>query len=177
MENGSSFSHNNCDDPDGQSLEVSRIVSTVLADLGSAHHRGVAAGSPRASESRAEKLAPSATDLEHGAEVSGARFSRSAWHNATLHHLHAARNGRRLDRVSRVLRGRPSVDGQTITTVRRSIGDRSDLTGIRRTVYNLLTVLPSSAFDTSATVEGHPYFWGDICRDRDSRYCRQFHLF
>ena len=93
------------------------------------------------------------------------------WHGATVHTSPRAETLEGLDRFRDLFGGDPSsmanhYNGEAI------YWGPARLTGLRRSAYLALTPFRSPDRH-SGHVEGHPCFWGDLCRER-IRYCRNF---
>jgi len=158
------------DDPDGQALETSRLVYGFLADLGFRTTAAVwTVGTHREPNSGGETCA-NPEYLDHLQRMAAAGFE-IAWHNATPHTSTRQETHEALDRFRHYF-GRDPVSMANHYNGEAIYWGPARLTGARRSAYLLAT-----RFKTSnrhfGHVQGHPCFWGDLCRER-IRYCRNF---
>jgi hypothetical protein len=168
--NGKRFAFTIFDDPDGQSLETSRIVYRFLTDLGFRTTIGVwPLGARRAPNSGGETCA-NPEYLDHVRRLAADGFE-VAWHNATLHTSTREETAEGLD-LFRAHFGRDPLSMANHYNGEALYWGPERLSGIRRSMYLLLT-RHKAANQHFGHVEGHPYFWGDLCQER-IRYCRNF---
>jgi hypothetical protein len=167
---GKHFAFTIFDDPDGQTLEASRLVYAFLADLGFRTTIAVwPLGARRVPNSGGETCAnPQYLRHVQGLEELGFEI---AWHNATLH------TSTREETLEGLNRFRDLFGHDPICMANHYNGEAlywgpARVTGSRRAAYLLLTRY-ESANRHFGHVEGHPYFWGDLCRKR-IRFCRNF---
>ncbi len=168
--NGKRFAFTIFDDPDGQSLEVSRIVYRFLADLGFRTTIAVWPLAARRQPNSGGETCANPQYLEHVRKLAANGFE-VAWHNATLHTSTREETAEGFDRFRGYFGHDPMSMANHYNGEALYWGPER-LTGIRRSLYNLLTRF-RAASRHFGHVEGHPYFWGDICRNR-IRYCRNF---
>jgi hypothetical protein len=167
---GKRFAFTIFDDPDGQSLAASRLVYRFLADLGLRTTIGVwPLGARREPNSGGETCA-NAHYLDHVRWLAGEGFE-VAWHHATLHTSTREETAEGLDRF-RMCFGRDPVSMANHYNGEALYWGPERLSGIRRSIYRLMTS-HRSVNRYFGQVEGHPYFWGDLCLKR-IRYCRNF---
>ncbi len=168
--NGKRFAFTIFDDPDGQSLETSRIVYSFLRDLGFRTTIGVwTLGARRAPNSGGETCA-NPQYLEHVQRLAKNGFE-VAWHNATPHTSTREETAEALD-LFRAHFGHDPISMANHYNGEALYWGPERLSGFRRSTYLLLT-RAKAADRHFGHVEGHRYFWGDMCHDR-IRYCRNF---
>jgi hypothetical protein len=167
---GKHFAFTVFDDPDGQSLETSRLVYQFLADLGFRTTIAVwALGARRTPNSGGETCA-NRPYLEHVQALAEQGFE-VAWHNATLHTSTREETIEGLDRFRDYFGHDPASMANHYNGEALYWGAER-LSGMRRVLYLLAT--RHRAIDRYfGHSEGHPYFWGDMCHER-IRYCRSF---
>jgi hypothetical protein len=158
------------DDPDGQSLEVSRMVYGFLNDLGFRTTIAVWPLGPRREPNSGGETCANPQYLEHLRQMEAAGFE-IAWHNATLH------TSTREETLEGLERFRHNFGHDPASMANHYNGEAiywgpERLSGTRRSVYRLITrgrTVPRHF----GHVEGHQFFWGDLCLDR-IQYCRNF---
>jgi hypothetical protein len=167
---GRQFAFTIFDDPDGQSLETSRLVYGLLTDLGfrttvavwpSAAHRDPNSGGETCAN-------PAYLDHLRSLEASGFEIG---WHNAS------PQTSTREETIDGMNGFRQFFGHDPESMANHYNGEAlywgaARLGGARRALYLLLTRY-ATANRHFGHIEGHPYFWGDLCRDR-IRYCRNF---
>jgi len=167
---GCDFAFTIFDDPDGQSLSTTRLVYSFLADVG---FRTTIAVWPlavrRAPNSGGETCSNPdyLSFLQHLQEIG----FEIAFHNAAPHSAWREETIEALELFDSYFGAAPSSMANHYNEEAIYWGT-SRLTGWRRRLYNLLT-LGRNNHKFCGHVEGHPRFWGDLCRDR-IRYCRNF---
>jgi hypothetical protein len=167
---GSRFAFTIFDDPDGRSLETSRLVYRFLADLGFRTTVAVwPVGTRREPNSGGETCA-NPQYLDHLRQLAAAGFE-IAWHGATAHTSTRQETRECLDRF-RLLFGCDPVSMANHYNGEALYWGPARVSGLRRSVYLALTRF-RAAERHFGHVEGHPLFWGDLCRER-IRYCRNF---
>ena len=167
---GRRFAFTVFDDPDGQSLETSRLVYRFLADLGFRTTIAVwPLGGRREPNSGGETCA-NPEYLEHVRRLGQSGFE-IAWHNATLHTSTREETAEGLDAFRRYF-GHDPISMANHYNGEALYWGPSRLSGLPRFAYLLLTRY-QAANRHFGHVEQHPYFWGDLCRER-IRYCRNF---
>ena len=165
-----SFAFTIFDDPDGQSLQTSRLVYGLLSDLGFRTTSAVWPLGPRREPNSGGETCANRAYLEHLRAIQTAGFE-IAWHNATLHTSTRDETEEGLDTFRRLFGRDPDsmanhYNGEALYWGPARLG------GLSRFIYLLLTRY-SSSNRFFGHVAGHPYFWGDLCRQR-IRYCRNF---
>jgi hypothetical protein len=167
---GRRFAFTIFDDPDGQSYETTRLVYSFLSDLGFRTTIGVWP-----------------LDLRHQAN-SGGETCANPEYRAFLQelqqkgfeigfHLAAPFDATRTETIEALDLFKQYFGHDPDCMANHYNADAvywgpARLGGWRRMLYNLATLgrMRSRHF---GHIEGHPNFWGDICRDR-VRYCRNF---
>ena len=167
---GKRFAFTVFDDPDGQSLETSRLVYHFMADLGFRTTIAVwPLGTRREPNSGGETCA-NPEYLEHLRQLAEAGFE-IAWHNATAHTSVREETQEGLEWF-RLNFGHDPVSMANHYNGEALYWGPERVTGTRRLTYQLLTRF-KRANQSFGHVEGHPWFWGDLSRER-IRYCRNF---
>lgn len=167
---GKQFAFTIFDDPDGQSLETSALVYSFLKDLGFRTTKSLwSIGAKREPNSGGETCA-NRQYLTHASRLAEDGFEL-AWHNATLH------TSTRQETALGLEQFRSNFGRYPISMANHYNGEAvywgpARVTGSRRAAYLLLTRC-KSANQHFGHVEGHPYFWGDLCKEK-IRYCRNF---
>lgn len=167
---GKRFAFTIFDDPDGQSLETSRIVYAFLADLGFRTTISVwPLGARREPNSGGETCA-NPHYLAHVRDLAALGFE-IAWHNATLHTSTREETAEGLDQF-RAYFGHDPLSMANHYNGEALYWGAERVSGVRRSAYLLLTRY-RTANRYFGHIERHPYFWGDLCQNR-IRYCRNF---
>ena len=167
---GRRFAFTIFDDPDGQSYQTTRLVYAFLADLGFRTTIGVwPLDIRRVTNSGGETCANPGyraylQELQNkGFEIG---FHLAAPYNATR-----AETIEALDLFQTYFGHDPVVMANHYNEDAIYWGP-ARLSGWRRVLYNVAT-LDRTRNRHFGQVEGHPSFWGDVCRER-IRYCRNF---
>jgi hypothetical protein len=158
------------DDPDGQSLATSRLVYHFLRDLGFRSTMAVWALAPVRAPNSGGETCGNPEYLEHVLSLQRSGFE-IAWHNATPH---TCTREETLDGLNRF---RHHFGHDPFSAANHYNGEAlywggSRVGGVRRPAYLAMTRLQSKS-KYFGHVEGHPTFWGDLCRQR-IRYFRNF---
>jgi len=159
------------DDPDSQTWEAGREVYALLRDLGFLTTKGI------------WPMGPIRKPSDHGltcAYPGYAEWIRSlvdcgfeaGYHNATSHTCFRAETEKGLDLFRLQFGCYPRTMAHHYNCDENLYWGEGRLSGWRRAVYNLLTRFQNHN-KFFGHVEGHPYYWGDLCRDR-ILYCRSF---
>jgi hypothetical protein len=167
---GKAFAFTVFDDPDAQTYEDGRVVYSFLDDLGFRTTRGVWPGPAVRTPNSGGETCESAAYREHTAALQ-ARGFEVGYHNTTKH-------SSTRDEIVRGLDAFRAYFGHDPSTMANHYNAEAIYWGGARVTP------PMTALYTLATlgrkngrhfghVEGHPSFWGDICRDR-VQYCRNF---
>jgi hypothetical protein len=167
---GKRFAFTVFDDPDGQSLETNRLVYQFLADLGMRTTIAVWPLATRREPNSGGETCANSAYLDNLHQLAAKGFE-IAWHNATPHTSTREETAEGLERFRELFGHYPGsmanhYNGEAIYWGHERVG------GIRRTIYLALT-RRQTLNQQFGHVEGHPYFWGDLCRDK-IRYCRNF---
>jgi hypothetical protein len=158
------------DDPDGQSLAVTRLVYSFLADLGFRTTIGVwPLDIRREVNSGGETCAN--PDYRHFLQALQRKEFEIAFHNAAPHSSTRAEVIESLDLFRGYFGGDPTTMANHYNADAMYWGP-ARVGGWRRSAYNLATG-GRKRKRFFGHVDGHPSFWGDVCRDR-IHYCRNF---
>lgn len=167
---GCRFAFTIFDDPDGQSFATTRAVYSFLADLG---FRTTTAVWPLGVCREPNSGGETCQNPEYVAFLRQMRQGRFeiAFHNAAPHSSTRAETVEALDRFEQLFGAPPSSMANHYNEEALYWGP-ARVGGWRRAVYNLATAGRTNG-KFFGHVEGHPAFWGDICREK-IRYCRNF---
>jgi hypothetical protein len=167
---GKTFAFSVFDDPDAQTLEGGKRVYDLLGDLGFRTTRGVWPGAAvRAPNSGGETCAD--TDYRRHSQSLQAAGFEIGYHNTTKHSSTRDETVRGLQAFEQYFGHAPRsmanhYNGEAI------YWGPARVTPPVRHAYTIAT-LGRTRQRHFGDVEGHPYFWGDICRER-IQYCRNF---
>ena len=159
------------DDPDSQTWEAGREVYALLRDLGFRTTKGL------------WPMGPIRTPSDHGLTCAHPGYTEwirslvdcgfeAGYHNATSHTCFRAETETGLDRFRSQFGAYPRTMAHHYNCEENLYWGEGRLSGWRRTAYNLLTRFENHN-KFFGHVEGHPYYWGDLCHDRIT-YCRSF---
>lgn len=167
---GKRFAFTIFDDPDGQSIEDGERVYGFLAELGFRTTKAIWSIAPTREPNTGGLTCAYPRYLSHVSGLAAQGFEL-AWHNATRHTSTRQETAEGLDRFRSYFGHNP------VTMANHYNGEAvywgpARVSGKRRAAYLLLT-RNRSANRHFGHVEGHPYFWGDLCRER-IQYCRNF---
>jgi hypothetical protein len=167
---GRRFAFTIFDDPDGQSLETTKLVYSFLGDLGFRTTIGVwPLDIRRETNSGGETCGnPEYRGLLQELQSRGFEIG---FHNAAPFSTMRAETIEALDLFERYFGHAPAVMANHYNEDAIYWGP-ARLSGWRRSLYNLIT-LGRTRNRFFGQIEGHPSFWGDVCRER-IRYCRNF---
>jgi hypothetical protein len=158
------------DDPDGQTLETTRLVYSFLADLGFRTTIAVwPLGARRRPNSGGETCAN--RDYRRLVQALQAAGFEVGFHSATSHSSTRSETAEGLDAFERYF-GRPPSSMANHYNEEALYWGTARLTGAYRGLYNIMT-LGRNEGRFFGHIEGDPRFWGDLCRER-VRYCRNF---
>jgi hypothetical protein len=167
---GRRFAFTIFDDPDGQTLETTKLVYSFLAELGFRTTVAVwPLGARRVPNSGGETCANPA--YRAYVQELKTRGFEVAYHSATPHSSTRAEIVEGLDTFERYFGSPPSSMANHYNEEAIYWGT-ARLTGAYRGLYNLMT-LGRNDRKFFGHVEGDRHFWGDLCRAR-IRYCRNF---
>jgi hypothetical protein len=159
------------DDPDAQSTKVGREVYAFLRDLGFRTTKGVwplrAIGAPSCDG----QCLDDDDYREWCMELQREGFE-IGFHNATQNTADRELTIRAFDRFVQLFGHDPVSMANHYNAAEGIYWGDDRLTGIRRVIYNVAT-RGNNRGKFFGHVEGHPLYWGDVCRDR-VRYVRNF---
>ena len=168
---GKRFAFTVFDDPDSQTLEAGRAVYSFLAEQGFRTTKGVwPVRGPRTPSDHGgtcaepDYLAWCADLQRQGFEI--------GLHNATLHTSYREEIRAALDRFASEFGGPPRTMAHHYFCDDNLYWGEGRVSGVNRLVYNLLTRFQNRN-KFFGHVDGHPYFWGDLCKERVT-YVRNF---
>ena len=167
---GRRFAFTIFDDPDAQTLAASRLVYGLLADLGLRTTIAVWPLPPSRSVNSAGETCGNPAYVEHVRGLQSLGFEVS-FHNAAPQTSSRQETLDGLDRFRHLFGCDPDsmanhYNGEALYWGPARLG------GARQLLYLWLTRY-STANRHFGDVAGHPWFWGDLCRER-IRYCRNF---
>jgi len=159
------------DDPDSQSWEAGREVYAFLRDLGFRTTKGLWPMGPiRTSSDNGLTCAhPGYTEWLQSLIEAG---FEAGYHNATSHTCTREETRSGLELFRSRFGSYPRTMTQHYNCDENLYWGDGRLSGWRRTAYNLLT-RNQNHNKFFGHLEGHPCYWGDLCRDR-IEYCRSF---
>lgn len=159
------------DDPDSQTWEAGREVYAFLKDQGLRTTKGLWPMGPirTPSDYGLTCAHPGYTDWVHSLLDAG---FEAGYHNATSHTCTREETEKGLELFRRQFGAYPRTMAHHYNCDENLYWGEHRLSGWRRTAYNLLTRYQNHNH-FFGHVENHPYFWGDLCRDR-IEYCRSF---
>ncbi len=168
---GKRFAFTIFDDPDSQTSEITRRAYGLLDELGFRTTKGVwpVRGMREPSDYGATCAEPEHLKLVLDLQKRGFEIGL---HCVTLHTSTREETRAGLDRFAELFGGDPKTLAMHYFCDENLYWGADRLSGWRRSVYNLLT-RGTQQNRYFGHVEGHPYFWGDLCRAR-IRYVRNF---
>ena len=168
---GKRFAFTIFDDPDSQTLESGRPVYGLLAELGFRTTKGVW---PIRGPGTPSDHGGTCAELEYRAWVKQlqAQGFEVGYHNATAHTSTREDTVRGLAAFVEYFGGNPAVMAQHYYCDESVYWGDLRLTGVHRALYNMLT-RGRNRGRSYGHVPNHPYFWGDLCRER-IKYMRSF---
>jgi hypothetical protein len=167
---GRSFAFTIFDDPDAQTVEQGKRVYGFLADLGFRTTRGVWPSPPTRTPNSQGDTCGDREYLRHTLSLQTSGFE-VGYHNTTKHSSYRGETGIGLDRFRSIFGGDPSAMANHYNAEAIYWGP-ARITPPLRAVYTVATAGRTSGRHFG-DVEGHPFFWGDMCLAR-IRYCRNF---
>ena len=167
---GKTFAFTVFDDPDAQSYDEGRIVYSFLSDLGFRTTRGVWPGPAVRTPNSPGETCDNARYREHSVALQTAGFE-IGYHHTTRHSSTRDEIIRGLDAFRAYFSHDPRTMANHYNAEAIYWGSQR-LTPPLRAVYTLATLGRTNGAHFGE-VEGHPSFWGDICRER-IHYCRNF---
>jgi hypothetical protein len=168
---GKTFAFTIFDDPDAQTYEDGRRVYDLLAALGLRTTRGVWPGPTVRTPNSPGETCENPSYVAHNRELQALGFE-IGFHNATRHSSTRPETIRGLDRFRAYFGHDPRSMANHYNEEAIYWGGARLTTPPLKAVYSVATVGRTSGAHFGH-VEGHPAFWGDICRER-IQYCRNF---
>jgi hypothetical protein len=167
---GKTFAFTIFDDPDAQSYRDGQTVYSFLADLGFRTTRGVWPGAAVRTPNSGGETCADAQYLRHTQELQELGFE-VGYHNTTKHSSLRQEIRRGLDAFRGFFGHDPRAMANHYNAEAIYWGD-ARVTPPLRSAYTLATLGRTRGVHFGE-VEGHPSFWGDLCRERVG-YCRNF---
>lgn len=167
---GKTFAFTIFDDPDAQTYEGGEIVYSFLADLGFRTTRGVWPGPAVRPPNSPGETCANAAYRAHCLALQALGFE-VGYHNTTKHSSTREETIRGLDAFRRYFGSDPKTMANHYNAEAIYWGGKR-VTPPLRAVYSLATLGRTNGVHFG-DVEGHPSFWGDVCRAR-VQYCRNF---
>jgi len=167
---GRRFAFTVFDDPDGQSLETTRLVYSFLSDLGFRTTIGVWPLDIRRDTNSGGETCANPEYRAFLQQLQGNGFE-IGFHNAAPYSTTRDETIEALDLFERYFGKTPDVMANHYNAEAIYWGP-ARLSSWRRDIYNLIT-LGRTRNRFFGQVEGHPSFWGDVCLEH-IRYCRNF---
>ncbi len=167
---GKAFAFSVFDDPDAQTCQDGRIVYSFLADLGFRSTRGVWPVEAVRTPNSPGETCGSRCYREHSIALQSSGFE-IGYHNATKHSSTREETIRGLDAFR-------CYFGTDPKTMANHYNEEAIYWGAKRVTPPLRFVYAAATLGRTSgvhfgEVEGHPAFWGDVCRAR-IEYCRNF---
>lgn len=167
---GKRFAFTVFDDPDSQTVEDSRIIYSLLADLGYRTTKGVWTLGPfREGNSRSETCDNPAY-LQHVLDLQEQGFE-IGFHNASLRSSEREVTRASLETFRQYFGQYPSSMSNHFSNHEAIYWGEARVGGAARLLYRLARNGESIPY--SGHREHSPYFWGDLCQTH-IRYCRNF---
>ena len=160
------------DDPDSQTLEATQAVYGFLHHHGFRTTKGVWPLAPRREASDYGLTCGDVRYVEYLRQLQRQGFE-IGFHNATSHTSTREETLEGLTRFAELFGHQPRVMANHYYCDENLYWGAGRLSGWRRAAYNLLTRYRNCG--SSGHVEGHPNFWGDLCREHVT-YVRNFVL-
>ena len=168
---GKRFAFTVFDDPDSQPVAESRLIYGMLGDLGFRTTMGVwPAGPFREGNSRSDSCLNPAY-LEH-ALATQARGFEIGYHGNALRTSPREETAGGLEAFRALFGQYPAAMANHYGNAEAIYWGPSRLSGLPKLIYRTVTG-SKRANQFFGEVEGHPYFWGDLCQAR-IQYCRNF---
>ena len=167
---GKTFAFTIFDDPDAQTCEDGRRIYSFLTDLGFRTTRGVWPGPTVRTPNSGGETCENPAYRRHTLELQELGFE-VGYHNTTKHSSTRDEIARGLD-AFRSYFGHDPVAMANHYNAEAIYWGRARLTPPLQTVYTVATLGRKNGVHFGE-VDGHRFFWGDLCRDR-VRYVRNF---
>ena len=169
---GKAFAFTIFDDPDSQTFETGREVYALLRDLGFRTTKAVwPTRGVREPSDHGITCADDPRYVDWLLDLRGAGFE-IGYHNATLHTSFREETLAGLNRFAELFGHNPRAMAHHYFCDENVYWGEHRLTGAHRFLYNLLT-RGHNHNRYFGHVEDHPYFWGDLCKER-VEYVRNF---
>jgi hypothetical protein len=168
---GKTFAFTIFDDPDAQRLGDGQKIYSLLSDWGFRTTKAVWPLGPVREPNSGGDTCADPLYLQEAISLETRGFE-IGYHNATLHSSTREETIQALDAFRKYFGHDPAVMANHYNEEAIYWGPARISGRGRRAIYNLVT-LGRNRDRLFGHVEKHPYFWGDICRDR-IRYCRNF---
>jgi hypothetical protein len=168
---GKRFAFTIFDDPDSQTWEAGREAYALLRDLGFRTTKGVWPMGPirTPSDHGLTCAHPGYTEWIHSLIEAG---FEAGYHNATSHTCTREETEAGLELFRQQFGSYPRTMAHHYNCDENLYWGEGRVSGWRRVLYNLLTRYQNHN-KFFGHEPGHPYFWGDYCRERIV-YCRSF---
>jgi len=168
---GKAFAFTIFDDPDGQTFAAAREVYAFLKDLGFRTTKGIwPTRGKQPSSDQGTTCDDDPAYVQWLLELQASGFELG-YHNATLHTSARQETIAGLDRFAALFGHDPRAMANHYDCQESIYWGADRLTGPYRLLYKLLTYGKDRS--SWGHVADHPYFWGDICRQR-IKYVRNF---
>ena len=168
---GKTFAFTIFDDPDAQRLDEGKKIYSLLSDWGFRTTKAVWPLGPVRKPNSGGDTCSDPFYLREAIKLEKCGFE-IGYHNATLHSSTRAETIRGIDAFKDYFGHDPVVMANHYNEEAIYWGPARMSGRWRRAIYSLATFGGNENRHHGHT-EGHPCFWGDICRDR-IRYCRNF---
>ena len=167
---GKTFAFTVFDDPDAQTLKEGQQIYSFLAGLGLRTTKGVWPSGPVRETNSPGDTCQDPAYLKAACELQRLGFEIGYHHNTPHTSL-------RSEIIEGLDRFRSYFGGDPLSMANHYNGEAiywgsARLTGLSRAVYNCSTLWQNEG-KFNGHVNGHPSFWGDVCKSR-IRYCRNF---
>lgn len=169
---GKKFAFSIFDDPDSQTLQGSRAVYSLLADIGIRTTIGVWSIAADPSLSSDEGLTCANPEyLKWILKLQSSGFE-IGFHNATSHTSKRDETRIALDRFEALFGAPPKTMSNHYHSREALYWGNDRLSGLQRALYSVAT-RGKNRNASFGHVHGHPFFWGDVAREK-IQYCRNF---
>ncbi len=169
---GKRFAFTIFDDPDSQTFEAGREVYALLRDLGFRTTKAVwPTRGIREPSDYGITCADDPAYVDWLRELEAVGFE-IGYHNATLHTSNREETLAGLNRFFELFGHNPESMAHHYFCNENLYWGPYRVSGVHRTIYNLLSRWKNQG-KSLGHIEGQPYFWGDLCRER-IRYVRNF---
>ena len=168
---GKRFAFSIFDDPDSQTRDAGVAVYEFLADLGLRTTKGVWPNAPHRQPSDHGETCGNSSYVDWVLSLQ-ARGFEVGYHNATSHTSDREHTASALDTFARLFGHYPVTMSNHYYCHEGIYFTEDRLTGAHRLAYRALTLCRRRNMSFGHR-EGHPLFWGDLCR-RHVRYVRNF---